>query len=69
MRMTVTVSLAVRVFVLLRVLVTPVFVIVGGGLVMRFARPVFVLVRVFNAPMAMRVRMPDGSRHPARVPR
>jgi hypothetical protein len=69
--MTVTVNLAVHVFVLMRVLVTPVFVfvVVGGGLVMRLARPVFVLVRVFNAPMAMRVRMPDGSRHPARVPR
>ena len=68
MRMTVTVSLAVRVFVLMCVLLTPVFVVVGGGLVMPFARPVFVLVRMFNAPMAMRVRMPDGSRHQARVP-
>ena len=58
-------AMLVPVPVLMPMLVVPVVVLMGGGIVMRFARPVLVLVRVLNVPMAMHVRMPDGSRHRA----
>jgi hypothetical protein len=55
--------------VLVPMFVVPVVVLVGGRIVMRLARLVFVLVRVFNAPMAMRMGVPDGSSHPLRIGR
>jgi hypothetical protein len=55
--------------VLMPMLVVPVVVLVRSGIVVRFARPVLVLVRVLNARMAMRMGMADGGRHRPRVVR
>ena len=64
MTMTVT-SMILAVLVLMSMLVAPMSMLVGIGIVVPFTRPVLVLVRVLNVPMAMRVRMPDGRRHRA----
>ena len=61
--------MSLAVLVPMRMFVVPVVVLVGGRIVMRLARPVFVLVCVFNAPMAMRMGVPDGSSHPLRIGR